>query len=87
MAEACGFDESDAVLGPPPGMSAEECQALQILRISDGTHPIVVSCWKLTKDELDEINRTGRVWLMIWGETMPPAAVSGTKPFSVEPPA
>lgn len=73
------FDESNGSLDPPKGVSPDECHPLYVFR--DGRH--VVSCWRVTQDELDEINRTGRVWLTIWGPTMPPALPSGTYPFKV----
>lgn len=31
--------------------------------------------------EIDEIMRTGKVWLVILGTTMPPALVTGFSPF------
>lgn len=83
MAFPANFDESNAVLDPPPEMTFDECDPLSVLlsRQPDGM-PVVISCWKLTAQELEEINRTGRVWLGIIGGTMPPAWISGTKPFS-----
>lgn len=44
--------------------------------------PVIVSCWKVTPEELAEINRTGRVWLQLIGERMVPALLSGTNPFA-----
>jgi hypothetical protein len=81
--EACGFEESNTVLGPPPGVSENECQSLQIhrMQLPDGSY-VVVSCHKVTKEELNEINRTGRVWLMVWGITMPPVYLMGVSPWS-----
>lgn len=75
--EATSFDESNHSLGPPPGVSEDECSSLAVF--VDGKH--VVSCWKLTREELEEVNRTGRVWLTIWGRTMPPACVQVASPF------
>lgn len=76
------FDESNCVLSRPPQMDDEQCAPLSVCRTADTDgQPVVVSCWKCTQEELEEINRTGRVWLMLWGETMPPAAVIGIKPF------
>ena len=82
MAVPTSFDESDAVLGRPSEMTDDQCGPLSIKRVeySDGT-PVVISCWKLTQEELDEINKTGRVWLGILGVTMPPSWISGTKPI------
>lgn len=76
------FEESDSVLDKPEGSSYDQCEPLAIKRVvtPDGI-PCVVSCWKATQEELDEIVRTGRVWLTVWGNTMPPACVSGSTPF------
>jgi hypothetical protein len=84
MAVPASFDESNAVLGKPSDMTHDQCEALSILRVQyeDGT-PVVYSCWKLTPAELEEINRTGRVWLGIVGVTMPPAFIAGEKPLVV----
>lgn len=85
--EACSFDESNYTLHPPEGMTAEECNALSVwvgeMTPNNGMGPIpgVISCWKLRKEELEEINRTGRVWLVIYGRGMPPVALQTKKPF------
>lgn len=79
---ATSFDESNEVLGRPPGMTGEQCDPLSVRRgfnEGDGL-PLVVSCWKPTKEELEEINRTGRMWLVVCGVTMPPVVLMGHKP-------
>lgn len=77
-----GFDESNHVLSRPPEMTAEECDPAQVfVGIDTGGRPIVITCWKPTREELDEIERTGRVWLILYGRTMQPAIVTGFKPF------
>lgn len=83
MAVPASFPESNRVLEKPPDMTADQCEALSIADVTyaDGT-PGVISCWKLTREELEEINRTGRVWLIVLGHTMPPAAIEGIKPFA-----
>lgn len=81
MGVATSFDESNHHLGPPKGVSEDECYTLSTWQGPLDGQPVVVSCWKFTAEELAEINRTGRVWLMIWGATMPPACVLGTSPF------
>lgn len=36
----------------------------------------VVSCWQLTPEELEEVKRTGMVWLSVFsGPTSPPVCV------------
>lgn len=75
------FEESETYLGAPPGMESD-CDPLSIARrVTEDGHPVVISCWKPTREELEEIQRTGRVWLMVWGQTMPPVALVGTKPL------
>jgi hypothetical protein len=79
---ATAFDEDNCVLGPPPGMTEDQVYSLSVHRgaTPDGL-PVVVSCWKPTAEELAEIQRTGRVWLVIYGQTMPPVSVEGISPF------
>jgi hypothetical protein len=80
--EACSFEESNVVLGRPQSMTDEQCGPLSVWRgvCADGV-PRVISCFKLTKDELEQINRTGRVWLFVIGETMPPVALQTAHPW------
>ena len=87
MAFPSSFDESNACLGKPREDMADDCDALSICRTEtvNGT-PVVVSCWKLTAEELAEVVRTGRVWLTIAGHTMPPAHIQGIKPLVTSPP-
>lgn len=82
---AASFDESNLVLNSPPDMNCDECQPLSVFRgFNKSQTPVVISCWKITKEELEEIQRTGRVWLTVIGETMPPALVSGISPWNTE---
>lgn len=74
------FDEANTNLGPPQGVGEDQCSTLRVCRgLLQGKTPVVISCWKPDRAELEEIMRTGRVWLMIWGQTQPPAFVSGYK--------
>lgn len=79
---SASFDESNHVLGRPVDMTDDECDPLSvaIVQFADGI-PGVVSCWKLTQDEVDEFTRTGRIWLTVLGATMPPVSVSAINPF------
>lgn len=81
MAVPASFDESNAYLSRPASMTEDECDPLSIAHVEANGIEQVVSCWKLTADELAEVNRTGRVWLGICGVTMPPAWISGVSPF------
>ena len=77
-----GFAEENGVLGAPAGMTPDECEPLSVWRgANDLGAAVVVSCWKVTPEELREIEKTGRVWLVVLGQTMPPVVVLGTSPF------
>ncbi len=79
---ATSFDESNLALGKPDDMTHDECEALSVWRgLSESGQPLVISCWKTTREELAEIARTGRVWLVVYGNTMPPVALCGSSPF------
>ncbi len=75
------FDEDNDVLGPPKGLTEDDVTSLSIHRGVVNGHAVVVSCWKASKEELAEIARTGRVWLVVAGGTMYPAYLLGTNPF------
>lgn len=78
------FDEAEDVLGRPQGGGHEDVEPLAVCRTyqeDDAKTPVVISCWKCTAEELAEINRTGRVWVSVKGQTMPPIAVLGRSPF------
>jgi hypothetical protein len=76
------FEESNCVLNPPEGLE-EEIDCLSVFRgVNDAGMPVVISCWKPTREELEEILQTGRIWLVIAGKTQPPALLQGHNPFT-----
>lgn len=77
MALPWDFQESNLVLMPPEGSEPGECVPLPTRRTPDGR---ITSCWKLTDAELEEIARTGVVWLSVWsGHTAPPVYLTAVK--------
>lgn len=75
MGTPTNFAEANLVLGPP--MGCEDSVAPMAVRRLDGN---LVSCWELSPEEIDEIARTGRVWLSVWGhQTQPPVLVTAFK--------
>lgn len=77
------FKESNHFLNPPDGMSLEDCDPLAVCNTQDYKgFPVVISCWKLTQEELEEVIKTKRVWVGVLGHTMPPIWVDGQNPFS-----
>lgn len=81
--EATDFENSNHVFDKPSDMSRDECDPLNVfVGFTEDQHPIVISCWKPTKEELEEINRTGRIWCWHWGHQLQPHSLSGHNPFS-----
>lgn len=77
------FDEENDVLHPPPGMTSDDVQILSTWRgLLESGIPAVISCWKPTPEEMEEIKKTGRVWIIVMGVTMPPIAPLGFNPFA-----
>lgn len=79
---ATSFSEENLILDPPPQLREENIECLPVFagRAEDGT-PIVISCWKITAEEMEEMKKTGRVWLMVFGHGMPVVSVVGKNPF------
>ncbi len=75
------FDGSNAVFGPPVGMSENEVYSLVAARIFYNGQPAVVTCWKPTAEQLEHIKETGRVWVMLMGQSMQPICVSSMNPL------
>lgn len=43
--------------------------------------PSITSCWELNQEELDLIQRTGKVYLTVFGPTTPSVMLSVKPPF------
>jgi len=83
--EASGFHESNHVLGPPEGATEEQVHSLAcFVGVDEGDYNVVVSCWRPTQEEINEIQRTGRIWLTVMGNSMPPVRMQAFKPFKKE---
>lgn len=76
------FPESNGALSAPAGIGCDKVEPLFVWRGECGGSPQVISKWKLTPEELAEINRTGEVWLHVLGRSMPPVAVVVRSPFA-----
>lgn len=59
---------------------AEGCNDLPAHKAEDQ----IISCWKLTKEELEQINKTGIVWFSVMGQTQPPIWLGIETPFKEE---
>lgn len=83
------FPEANMVLSRPPTMTDQECEPLHVTSTTDANgHSVIVSCWKLTLEEVKALTEGKRLWLIVYGGVMPPIALSGVHPFvEDEPPA
>lgn len=40
--------------------------------------PAIETCWQLSKEELEKVKKTGKIYIQQEGETLPPMAVSAS---------
>jgi hypothetical protein len=67
------FKEQNFTFNKPSSMTDEECGDLDVWKGKDSIgYPVIISCWKLSLEDLNRINETGCVWLSITGNGMPP---------------
>lgn len=78
------FDESNCIVDKPNDLSRDECEPLNVCVAESSIGPVIISCFKPTMEELEEITKTGRVWIYHWGNQLQPHAVSGHFPFHTE---
>lgn len=76
------FKEVNKIMLKPLGMGDEECGDLPVYKGLDANgFPIIISCWKLSREDLEEIKKGGVIWLSIMGNPMPPVSVFIENPF------
>jgi hypothetical protein len=84
---AIDFPERNHVYGKPESMTDEECYDLPVWRgpasieASGNTVPVIISKWQLSKEDIEEILKTGIIWLKITGGLQPPVELSADYPF------
>lgn len=82
--EPIPFKESNLLLGAGGNENTGDMPcALSINAATTGSTPYAISCWKLTADELAEINRTGVLWLGNMGWPPPPIMCMAYNPFTM----
>lgn len=74
MANPVGFEGANMVFTAPDTMKPRECSDLEVFKQDN----LIVSCWRLSKEEIAKINETGVVWLSIIGASLPPVKVQAT---------
>lgn len=86
------FKEANFTFTKPQGWTDEQCSDLRVWKgnvpidDSGATAPTIISCWRLSKEDLEEIQLNGgTVWLYITGTRMPPVSLATEHPFTEQP--
>ena len=83
MAELTDFPESNMTWKAPAGaVNVQDAPALRKFS-TDYASMVNITAWDLTPEEREEVARTGRDWLSILGNGMPPVLVLGVEPAEV----
>ena len=77
------FKSANFIFKKPDGMTDEECMDLPVFMGNDwNENPVIISCWKFSKEDLKEIQKTGCIYLSIAGSGgMPPVSLFTENPF------
>jgi hypothetical protein len=82
------FPEQNTVFTKPENMTDEQCGSLPTwignIQVSENTSfPHVVSCWELSPEELEQVAKTGKIYLAIVGH-QPPVFLTPFNPIPNE---
>lgn len=81
------FLEENVLLGVPPGLSSEQCESITAYQgFQEDGMPVTVTCWKFTKEDLEQLRKTGRLWLVHAGHDVSPIYPTTENPFSQDQP-
>lgn len=75
------FKESNLNLGAGDNPNTDDMPVAISKQSATGETPYSVSNWKLSPEELEEINRTGCLWVATMGWPPPPICIMGHNPF------
>lgn len=79
MPEAIKFEQVNEDLGPPQG---HDCDSLPIFRGKDTKgNDRIISKWQFTKEEIDELAKTGCIYLYVLGQFHPAVAIETRDPW------
>ncbi len=80
--EPVNFPESNHIFKKPDGLTEEQCGSVHaLLGIDQKGVPVTITCWKLSRDEIDTIIETGIIWSYHWGHALQPNALGVKNPF------
>lgn len=79
------FLEANKRYGPPDGMTEKQVCTVDVYEgkgvfAEAEEHATVITCWQLTDGELEEVARTGQVWMSQMTGGLVPHYIGGRKP-------
>jgi hypothetical protein len=80
--KAIYFNGANDVMGRPAGSTAEECEDGIVHRGIDAETgwPVFTLCFKMSDEELEEFKKSGKLFVQLYGEGMPPVGMSTWNP-------
>lgn len=75
------FADSNDFLNAPPGRENDIGPLCISHCVAPNGETVIVSCWKMTKEEIVEFARTGRIYLQVLHPTMPAVKLSPICPI------
>lgn len=76
------FPQSNAKLDTPVGISPDMVPPICAHICEVNGMVAMTTCWKLSPEDLAELQRTGEIWLWVLGNRHPPVTLSTKNPFS-----
>lgn len=73
------FEQANFDWGAPQGQEENVGSMPAYKGTEGGTNwPVSISCWELSQEEMEEVKRTGKVWLRVYGPQRHPVVSIGT---------
>lgn len=71
------FSEQNIIFTKPESMTDEECGSMPAFK-GQGH---IVCCWQLNAEEIEEVRKTGLIWVDIISNAQPPICLRTDTPF------
>ena len=71
------FEQSNITIGPPKGMSEDECQSLRARVDETG----ITSCWEVTDEQLEAIRKNRKIYMHVYGMGHPMVCMCAVDPI------
>lgn len=79
--KSTSFKETNHVYGAGGNPNTDQLAVCVASHEDNGGAPSIISKFKLSKEEIERINETGELWVMVMGTSLPPICPSVWNPF------